>query len=133
MTELELTERLLDWQDRLSDLGIGAFRIREVNISAESPTGNYANAAVLASSHYDNVEFWFRDDFLDEADDEEIDETIIHEWMHVAMRDIDAAVETAEAWMPSGTADMWRQNVDHEREGLIDRVARTVLNCYLSK
>lgn len=123
---IKLAERVEEWQDRLRWLGIGHWRIDAVHVDDETPGGPHANATVRASYHYQSCEFWFKHEFVDNANDAELDETIIHEWLHVAMRDFDRAVESIEDQLSCSVREVWESRVDHEREGLIDAVARQI-------
>jgi hypothetical protein len=114
------------WQARLGPLGVGHFRVTGVNVVEATPAGPQARATVLTHSDYDSAEFWFTKDFLKEADERELAETIIHEWLHVAMRDLDETLELIENWMPPATFEQFDTVLDREREGFIDRLSRTI-------
>lgn len=51
---------------------------------------------------------------------------IVHELLHLAMRDVDAAVETAEKVMPASAFKVFEANVENADEAMVDRLA-TVL------
>lgn len=128
---IQLAKRVETWQERLKGLGIGHYEIERVSCVDETPGGPNANATVHTAKHYDVVIFWFKNDYLDEADEGSIDRTIIHEWIHVAMRDFDAALEAVEAWMPERTYEDWEERIDHEREGLVERFARQLYSAHI--
>lgn len=123
---IKLAERIELWQERLRWLGIGHWRIDAVHVVDETPGGPHANATVRPSYHYQSCEFWFRHDYMDECTEADLDETIIHEWLHVAMRDLDRAIEAIDDQLTPAARDIWDARVDHEREGLIDAVARQI-------
>jgi hypothetical protein len=120
----ELTELIEDWQDKLGTLGILHWRIKEVTIGPSPPGGENANASVWSSSSYDTCEFYFKDSYIEEATQQDVEETIIHEWLHVAWRDMDRASEAGASWFTQAAWDDWSARFDHEREGLIDRLSR---------
>jgi hypothetical protein len=126
MTVAQLTKRIVYWQGNLADLGIGHWRVKDVTVGPNPPGSDSAVASVWASGAYDTCRFYFRDSYVEEATEEDIDETIIHEWLHVAWRDTDATIQAAEQWFPSGAWDDYYGRVDHEREGLIDRLSRAL-------
>lgn len=123
---IKLAERIELWQSRLARLGIGHWRIDAVHVDDETPGGPRANATVRPSYHYDSCEFWFKHDYVDNASEAELDETIIHEWLHVFMRDFDRAVESVEDQLAAAVRDIWDEHVDHEREQLIEAMARQI-------
>lgn len=126
ITPIQLAKRVERWQNLLSPLGVGHFRITAVHLVEHAPHNPRAKASVWCPSHYDNAEFWFTYELLESCDEQELDETIIHEWLHVAWRDMDEALEAVEKWMPDSTYEDFESVIDHEREGLIDRTARAL-------
>ncbi len=129
-TPVQLAERVEEWQHRLALLGVGHFRITSVTIDDETPAGPHAQASAQMSTSYDNVRMWFKHDYIEVCGERDLDETIVHEWLHVAMRDFDSAIDAVEAWMPKQTYDAFEERVDHEREGVVDRVSRTIVAFY---
>jgi hypothetical protein len=59
--------------------------------------------------------------------------TIIHEWLHVAFRDFEAAISACEDWLPTRTFSDFNERLEHEREGLIDRLAVTLFQLHTGK
>ena len=127
---VKVAERFEKWQKRLAHLGVGHYRINGVHFGEETPGGPRAEASVQVSENYDNVDFWVKWEFLENCDHYELDSTIIHEWLHVAMRDFDDALEAVESWMPKQTYEDFEQRVNHEREGLVERLSRTIAGMY---
>lgn len=128
MTLATLTKRVLYWQQKLSPLGVGHWRV-EVKIVAEPQGKPSSKACVKSSQLYDTCWMEFAADELAIATARDIDETIIHEWLHVAFRDFDHAVrEGIYSYFPSPAEDAWEARVDHEREGVVDRLARTLIS-----
>lgn len=130
ITEEELMERVEEWQQRLGGLGIAHFVIEGLNVVDITPGGPGAKASVQVSNNYDTATFWFTHEFLEETEEQELEETIIHEWVHVAMRDLDFSLESVESWMPPITYQMWDETVDHEREGFVDRIAQALIQMW---
>lgn len=126
MTENQLQRRVEQWQSRLALLGVSQWRIESVEIVDETPGGPNADATVCTSSKYDSAYFYFARDFIETATPATLDETIIHEWLHVAMRDLDRTLDCVENWMPEQTHTDFDRTVDRAREALIERLARTI-------
>ena len=120
-----LAARIKRWQSRLDYLGIGHWRVSSVDITCNVP-GRNANseAAVWFSSDYDTARFTFNDEFMATCTPQQLDETIIHEWLHVAQRDIDVHVRLVEERMAASEFDTFDAVFDHLREGHIERLAR---------
>lgn len=104
-----------------------------MSVVDETPNGKSANASVQPSASYDSVFFWFKEEFLEEASKREVDEVILHEWMHVLMRDLDQAIESVEDELSPASEAQWNDRLRHEREGLVDRLARTFYLLYVSE
>lgn len=123
---LALAERVEMWAKRLAPLGIAHFQIDAVHVDEATPGGPHAKAAVQCSRDYDHCTFWFKREFLDYCSGDELDQTILHEWVHVAMRDYDRTLEVVERWMPEATYEDFDSIVNSEREGLVDRLAHAL-------
>ena len=134
LTPTQLAKRVEKWRGRLQHLGVGHIRIECVTLCDETPGGPQAKATVQPSREYDSAHFWFTRDFIENCQEHELDETIIHEWVHVAMRDYDTAIESdvVEDHLAPAAHDAWVDRVDHEREGVVDRVARQIYSFWLA-
>lgn len=110
-------------------LGVAHFRIGEVAIVDEC-SDPQAAAGVTISDFYDTVKFEFERDELDSADDQTLDERIIHEWLHVAWRDYDRAISALGRWLPEAGRLDYDDAINHEYEGMIERLARTLYALY---
>lgn len=134
ITPIQLAKRIEKWQQRLQSLGVGHTRIECVSLVDQTPGGSDAKATVQPSREYDSAHFWFTHDFIKECTESELDETIVHEWVHVAMRDLDVAIEAdvVEDFLPKFAHEVWADRVDHEREGFVDKIAREIYRQYLS-
>ena len=70
---------------------------------------------------------------VDDSTPEELDQIILHEWMHVAMRDLDQAIEAVEDHLSYPVREVWENRVQHEREGLVDRMATALQSAFIGK
>ncbi len=127
ITSIELAQRIEWWQGILAPLGVSHFRIERVTCCEETTSKCNAIATSRIPSHYDSVYFEFTDDFLEEATERRLDEVIVHEWLHVAHRDVDEAMRAPRPWMAEQAYDDWVERVEHEHEGLIERLARFIV------
>lgn len=135
ITEQELADRVQEWGFWLADLGVSHFRINDVSMNEDSPSDDPdAIASVITDDKYDSCEFWFSKAQVENWTEEELDETIIHEWLHVAMRDYDQAVDGMFSYyVPTNVYYESTRRLIHEREGIIERLARTLLAFYNQK
>lgn len=130
ITPIQLARRVEKWRDRLGPLGLAHWRITCVAICDETPGGPDAEATVRTSNTYDSCSFYFNSEFLEDCTEEELDETIIHEWLHVMMRDLDQAIHAIDFQLAPAAEDQWSSRIQHEREGLIDRLSRQLYRFY---
>lgn len=134
ITPVQLAKRTEAWGKRLSALGVAHFDIVRVTVGTQSPSGNPdAKASVQVHDLYDNCSFFFDADELEEMEEDELDMTIIHEWMHVAFRDLEAAIAMCEDWLPERTYSDYEDRLNHEREGLIDRLSKAMYQLHTGK
>lgn len=89
-----------------------------------------ASAGVKPSSYYDHCWMRFQKTWLENADERELDETIIHEWLHVSWRDMTDAIEQIEPELGLGQRLSWHARIEHETEGIIERTARALYDFY---
>lgn len=129
---IKLAKRVERWQYRLTELGVGHWRIECVTITSPDgmPNGPDADASVQVSSQYDSYHVWFNEDFLARTNKRRLDETIVHELMHVVMRDLDFAMDQVEDWLPPASYNDWTNLVQHEREAMVEKLARLVVRLY---
>lgn len=119
---IRLAKRVERWQQRLSALGVAHWEIKSVSmVDLED-----AQACVYTSDQYDSCRFYFDHDFLASCDARQLDHAICHEWMHVAMRDLDRFIEQFEHWMPVATYQDFEANLKRLRERHVDNVARAL-------
>lgn len=123
---IELAKRVERWGNDLAALGVAHYIIDAVHVVEETPGGPQAQATVQASRAYDHCVFSFKREYLDTCTADDLDQTILHEWVHVAMRDLDRALTVVEKWMPEATYSDFEDVIDSEREGLVDRMAHAL-------
>lgn len=123
----ELHQRVEWWQERLLLLGVRHFRIEAVELN-EAPQGRRtATAGVNIDSSYDSCNFQFHIEQFTELTPREMDEVIVHEWLHVAFRDMTHAIGLIDDHLSNSVQDIWDDAVDHAEETLIDRIARQIV------
>lgn len=133
ITNIQLAKRVEAWGKRLAPLGVAHWDINYIAVVDAIPVdpgelvSNTAMAAVQCSKDYDQCWWYFTETFLDTCDEEQLDYVIIHEWMHVAMRDMAVVSDRVEKWMPPVYYEDHQEALEHETESLVDRVARTML------
>lgn len=131
ITPVELAERVEEWGKLLAPLGVAHWHIGSVALLEDDGTGWVARAKT--SLQYDRCWFEFKRDFVEAATEDDLDQIILHEWMHVAMRNMDARIEQAEDWMPAATYNLWKDAVTHDMEGVVDRLATVLLQFYTGR
>ena len=119
-----LAERVEWWQKYLVELGIAHWRIDCITITDELEN---ANASVWVSSDYDTMAVRFDADFVEEASAQRLDEAIVHELLHVWMRDLDRAIDSAEDYLSAASRAEWSARIDHERENMVEQAARLIV------
>lgn len=127
ITPVQLAKRVERWGKTLASLGVAHFEF-DVTIADEAPPeGGGGDAAVWVADDYDVLHFYFKHEYLQDCTEGQLDQTIVHEWMHVAMRDHDTMCKLVQDWMPPATYDTWLEALKHEREGLVDRLANVIV------
>jgi hypothetical protein len=128
MTLGQLKKRVRYWQHTLYELGLIHWSI-DVEI-VDEPARRYeespAVASVSSAAHYDTAWMEFSKEWLAESDELHIDKTIIHELLHVALRDLEQYLEEPKDWMPPATFHTWSAAMNHEQEGFIERISRAI-------
>lgn len=122
-------DRVLYWQRTLAILGISTWRI-EVTV-VTTPFGQIDTDAVMqCAADYDHAYMQIRQGWLDDEDtsNRDLDETVVHELLHIAMRDFDGAIEAIDEQLAPAVKELWEHDVTHEREGLIDRLALLIVS-----
>jgi hypothetical protein len=119
--------RVAFWAERLKPLGLAHWEIDIEVVDEPSPSTLYgAKAAVTCSSNYDLVWMEVAEGWLHDSDLEEIDKVIMHELIHVAMRDLDDSIHRVTQYLGEPAVSVWKEELRHETEGFVDRIARTL-------
>lgn len=132
ITKTQLARRVALWQKRLERAGVAHWELRDLLIvpREEMPLGPSV-AAVHLPNDYDIFALHFSRESLDEMENQrQLDETIVHELVHVAMRSFDLAVSSAEDEFSPAAANEWNYRVKHERERFVDGIARAFVAAY---
>lgn len=127
MTEKQLTKRVQRWQDVLLPLGLAQWRIEVKIVDVPFGTMHNCDAAIQSADDYDHAIMHVKREALDRLSDRGLDEVVVHELMHVAMRDLDLAIHSVDDHLMPAVEDQWRMRVKHEREGLVERLALTIV------
>lgn len=131
MTLRQLQKRVDLWLERLRPLGLGHWTLHlEIVDEVDSDYYAGANASCTCSRHYDTMWIEFKREYLEEADLEEVDRTIIHELLHASMRDHDAQTDDVSQYLGEPHRSMWQTGITHTREGLVERLAATLNHAF---
>lgn len=133
-SSIRLAKRVEKWAKIVVELGLAHWRIECITLTDQMPNDGdgkgSANASIFVASTYDSMHIYFRNSFLEEADDHKIDEVIVHELLHAAMRDLDEAINAAEDFLSSASQAIWSERVDDARERLIENLARLIVRLH---
>lgn len=134
ITPIQLAKRCERWSKTLAELGLAHWRIETVTLTDDMPTdgdgSGRANACVHVSELYDSYALHFRNEFLENADEREVDEAIVHELLHVCMRDLDEAASSAFDYMSAASRDEWGQRMHAARERMVENQARLIVRLH---
>ena len=86
-----------------------------------------AFARCLNEDDYDDTTLTFLDDWFRYASAADIDYAIVHEMLHVLMRDFDHAIDSIDRQLAPAVSEIWQEGVRHEREGIVDRLAKVIV------
>ena len=123
LLEQALTERVRKWQT-IFQLDHWEIKVQLVDNAGDNAS---AAAAMLRSADYDIAELHYARPYLLTQTPYEMDITICHELMHVHLRDLDEAVGQALERLSPADGDAVRAWLTHESEGIVDRLARVVV------
>jgi hypothetical protein len=131
MTLNQVCKRVDYWRSKLQALGISHWSIT-VSVVDEPQAGRRnapAAASVGIEDLYDTADIQFRADMVPAGaySDPDFDRYIVHEMLHVAMRDWDAAIHSVDEHLSPATAAQWIDRLEHEEEGVVDRIARAIV------
>lgn len=129
MTPRQLGRRVEYWQRKLHDLGLQNW---DLNVSVvDEPEGRPgSHASVTVSQHYDSAWIEFEADSLTELDQRNIDKIIVHELLHIIFRDYEAVIEEVSTDLGMAQRMAWNNLREHEMEGVIERLARTIVTLH---
>lgn len=131
MTIKQLRKRVSLWMDRLSPLGLNHWVV-ELSIVevVDNDRQVEANASCTCATHYDRMWLEFRKDFIDTADEEDLDRAIVHELLHAAKRDLDHVAEGVSEFLGEPHKSAYHESLIHADEGLVERLAWTLILAY---
>lgn len=119
----KLRGRVAYWQKRLHL----QHWVVSVELVDHKPMGNRsAVAAIDYEDHYDYAKMEILRSQIQEKTQEEIDRLLVHELLHLHMRDLDAAIDYVGGLIDSDSYYVWSEAVEHAQEGFIERIARTI-------
>lgn len=126
VTEKQITKRVESWMKYLLRLGVSHWTVECVIVDA--PDGNDGSAACVHSMNdYDHALLEFKRSWLAEQEDwDTIDKVIIHEILHMVFRDYDEQIHSVSSHLNTPVKVLWSQGINHELEGVIERVAQTI-------
>lgn len=124
MTPGKLRRRIAYWQRALGPLGVGHWKL-SVDIVDEPRGQRNSDAGVFVPTHYDTARMEFRREHVETCGDEELDCTIVHELVHLALRDLREVVDSSSERLSPSAEALFDELFDHEMEGVTDRFART--------
>lgn len=128
MTQTQIEKRLRRWQTVLN-LNHWEISTELVEIAGQDED---AAAAVIRSDDYDRAVIQVARPHLEDEDAQrQLDISLCHELMHIHMRDLDTLVDSLLFRQSSqDAASAMHPNWLHLREGLVDRLARVLVNNY---
>lgn len=124
MTPRQLAARVRHWRAVLR-LDHWEFDVEVVDRFEDS---DEAFARCRPEDYYDKATLIFRRDWLTEADQQDLDETVVHELLHAYMRNFDHAIERVNDQLAPGVRDLWEESVRHERENVVERLSSLIVS-----
>lgn len=136
MTLAQLAKRISYWQDHPSmrhlDIARWRFRLYWIEDTADDDPDYVVVGHAHPHDFYTDANLGFsKERFEDEHYDHDQDRYIVHELIHVAMRDFDRSItdeSPLEDYLPPPVLGLWSKVVLHEREALVDALARTIVS-----
>jgi hypothetical protein len=125
----QLKKRVRYWQQRLEPLGLRHWDvIVEVVEDDELEHGDSSEAEVTPSLLYDTARIQFRRGHQEGVDGtRDIDSLIVHELLHLIFRDYESVIDMVIQELGVTAKELTEKRLDHEIEGIIERLARTIL------
>lgn len=132
----KLSKRVVMWGQRLDQLGLAHYRVDSVKTTDEPGDNPNSAACVTASKNYDSAHFEFRNQEVNWAyeneDFEYLDQTIIHEWLHVSFQPYYNAIFLVGDGLSADANRLWEEAMEHANEQLIERLARQIYAAFQS-
>jgi hypothetical protein len=136
LTGRQVAKRIDFWRKELELLGLSHWHLQlDIEDDLRTGHGDRANAAVNTEDFYDAARIKIDSEVIpgpgsDLVDLEHLDYCIVHELIHVAMRDFDAAIDSVKDHLAPAAASQWEDRLEHEEEGFVDRTARAIVRLY---
>lgn len=131
MTLNQVCKRVDYWRQHLQSLGVSHWAITVAIVDEPSPGRRNAPAAASVGIEdlYDTADIQFKAEYVPGGPKAtpDFDRYIVHELLHIAMRDWDAAVHSIDEHLSPATAEQWVDRLEHEEEGIVDRLARAIV------
>lgn len=119
MTRKQIDDTLETWRQRLAP---------EWTVTIDwdkQPESENAHASVYRPDDYHRSHIRVAKDFLTESDEVQ-EQTLIHELLHLAVRDMDQAFRSTEGPLRGETYSVLEAQWEHAEEGFVDRLAWTL-------
>lgn len=135
MTEGEFVARVDLWRSRhLPELGLAHwdfhFEFDENADDVKDGRGAGAEATIRVHRTYDTA-FWNVPQESLTKDLPDIDKIIVHELLHVVMRDLNKAEYDMVEVVGGHMGDQFAERLEHEIEGVIERLSRSIVGSLL--
>lgn len=121
LTRSDIEEILGEWQRRLN---LSHWRIK---IDWEKDAPEFAEAEFSASDWYDSAEIMIKKGF-EEWDRREANITIVHELVHVTLRDMLTAMSSVKSRLPKAAGDIWDDWVSAGQEKAVEHLAQVIVD-----
>ncbi len=106
-----------EWRITLSDRRPGA---------DDDPDDDQYHATIRSAEDYLHATLWVRADFYGEAEASEVDVTIVHELVHLLMRELRRTMDLIVTHVHRDTYTVLDARFRTEEERLVERVARII-------
>lgn len=130
MTGRQVAARIDFWRKELEPLGLMHWRFAlDIEDDPQTGKGVSAAASVLTEDFYDTAQIVVAADSIPDGrtSTEALDRYIVHELLHIVMRDLDQAIESIKDHLAPPAASQWEDRMEHEEEGVVDRIARAIV------
>jgi hypothetical protein len=121
VTREQIEKLVADWIPRL---GLEHWQV-EIDWDKE-PEVESSQAEVSWSASYDRAELHFRSNY-GEWDLRRAEQIVVHELLHVALRDLNMAGISVIGALEGPAAQIFSDWFDHELEGFVDRLAKALV------